>query len=203
LPIQVKSKIAFRLFWLALLVGILINYGGVIVDTYRRYQVTESIWQNVPPVSEIDIADKRVIVGANNSVHYWYGMGQSIFMLPADIVSTNLLNLFGVKEQLFVPEASTIKSTLVLMLTFPLFTAATVAFAFLLLFELGFSLRQSTVGALALLFGTTLLIYTKLHQENNQIIFFTITAYYYLLLWLKHNKPLYLLLGSGLVGSLL
>lgn len=192
-------QIASTLFMATFFVTLLISYPRFgIWDTYRRFQVTEAIWQQVPPVLEEDIQNRQVVVGVNGTPHYWYGMGQSIFMLPGDIIARTLVggasgDASKESQEIF----------LVIILTFPFFSAASVVIAFLTLKELGFRLRVAFAGALAFFFGTTFLHYTQIHQENIHVTFLVLCAYYQLTLWLKRERWLHLALASGLLGTLL
>lgn len=190
---------ASTLFMATFFLTLLISYPRFgIWDTYRRFQVTEAIWQQVPPVLEEDIANRQVVVGVNGTPHYWYGMGQSIFMLPGDIIARTLVGGVPGDES---KEAQEI--FLVIILTFPFFSAASVVIAFLTLKELGFRLRVAFVGALAFFFGTTFLHYTQIHQENIHVTFLILCAYYQFTLWLKNERWLHLALAGGLLGTLL
>jgi hypothetical protein len=192
------KQIAFTLFATTFFLACLIQDTGFgSIDAARRFEATEAIWKNQPAASAQDIADRQVIFGVNGSAHYQYGMGQSIYMLPADIVSSLYLRSVG------LPENSLLHTLLVTLITFPLFSAATVTISFLLLLELGFSRLAALGGALSLFFGTTLLHYTQVHQENSQITFFTLCGYYQILLWLKRRKLIHLFVGSSVLSAML
>src|SRR5437868_2392547 len=63
------------------------------IDTLRRLQTTRSFWTSAPPVWSGDAA----LTGRNGKRYYWYGMGQSLAMLPADILAhgtTQLISRF-------------------------------------------------------------------------------------------------------------
>jgi hypothetical protein len=167
------------------------------VDVARRFEATQAIWKNQPPVASLDIATNQSLLGVNGTAHYWYGMGQSIYMLPGDIIATSYIKLLGLNDD------NLLYSFVVTLITFPIFSAGAIVIAFYLLYELGFSRFVSAAGALSLFFGTTLLHYTQVHQENSQITFLTLCGYYYILLWLKQDKLFFLLLGSALLGSML
>jgi hypothetical protein len=176
---------------------LLMNTSFGTIDVARRFEMTEAIWKNQPAISAQDYLNLQFLTGVGGSLHYPYGMGQSIYMLPGDILSSLYLRLVG------LPEGSNLHTLLVTLLTFPLFSAGAVTIAFLFLHELKFSSFAAFGGALSLFFGTTLLYYTQFHQENTQILFLTLSGYYQLLLWTKRGRVIHLWLGSSLLGSML
>src|ERR1700761_4696413 len=54
-------------------------------DTTRRLQVTHSLWTSDPQVPRADYPDFG-IPGRGGRLYAWYGLGQSLLMLPADVV---------------------------------------------------------------------------------------------------------------------
>jgi hypothetical protein len=167
--------------------------GGI--DTLRRLQMTRSLWTSEPPV----MADDVGLIGRNGNLQYWHGMGQSLAMLPADIVAQGVVRLIShfreppwwlVSEEIMV---SYITSTLLCTL------AVLGCFRFLRL--LAFSVNQSIAGALTLLFGTTFLHYTQNMQENNLLLLLTLTGFYFQYDWLKNGSNSSLLWGSMALGA--
>jgi hypothetical protein len=201
---KINRKVAFQLLGLVFLFACLIGDSSAgIIDVWRRYYTTKSFWQNVIPVNLSDYVNGLFIVGVNDSVHYWYGMGQSLIMLPGDIFSSFVLNLFGITNHAVYLEYANLKSLLLNLITFPIFSAGAVSVAFLLLREFEFSLKNSVYGALMLFFGTTFLFHTQIHQENTQLFFLTICGYYLVVRWLKTGQFISLLVGYGSLGATL
>ena len=62
------------------------------VDTARRLQTTQSFWTSAPPVLPGDYPDFG-LRGRDGRIYAWYGMGQSLLMLPSDIAGTYLEKL--------------------------------------------------------------------------------------------------------------
>jgi hypothetical protein len=124
-------------------------------------------------------------------------MGQSIFLLPGDLVATGIFTLIHQRNTLV---EYVLEEGLVSMLTFPLLSASTIVIAFLLLLELEFSLLPALYGAITLFFGTTFLHYSQVHQENSQLIFLVLASYYMHLLWLRQKRILPLVIGAALLG---
>src|SRR5437660_7838838 len=75
------------------LIAFVVQSGDVdSVDTVRRLQTTHSFWTSSPPVIPGDYPDFG-LRGRNGKIYAWYGMGQSLLMLPADIVGTGVEKL--------------------------------------------------------------------------------------------------------------
>lgn len=196
-----KRKIALTLFGLVFAFTALVEETLIQnIDSERRYQVTESLTSGAPPVKPDDVINHQYLIGTNGGQYYWYGMGESIFLAPADFITWQTLSLFNFED---ANAKESLRRTIVTTLTFPTLAAATVVIGFLLLTELNFSLITALLGAIFFFFGTTLLSYSQIHQENSQIIFLVISGYYMLTRWIKLNRYLFLGVGSGLFGVLL
>jgi hypothetical protein len=165
------------------------------VDTTRRLQTAHSFWTSAPPVKPGDYPGFG-LVGRNGRIYSWYGMGQSLVMLPSDILVSALIRLVpalgrhqGFRE-VFVSYTVS---------TFVCVVAILVCARFLLL--LGFTVEQSTAGALTLLFATTFLHYTQNMMENNLMLLLTLTGFCCQYEWAKTNSPRALLIGSLALGA--
>jgi hypothetical protein len=180
------------------LIAFVVQSGGVdSADTSRRLQTTHSFWTSAPPVLPNDYPDFG-IRGRGGKIYAWYGMGQSILMLPADILGTALekLSIFanyngvdpGIRE--IVVSYST--NILVNVLT------ALVCLRLLLL--LGFEMNQAVAGVLALIACTTHLHYTQNMMENNYILLLTMAGFAYQYEWLVTGKRRALWIGSAAFG---
>ena len=53
-------------------------------DTTRRLQVTHSLWTNAPQVPMADYGEFGS-AGRGGRIYAWYGIGQSLLMLPPDV----------------------------------------------------------------------------------------------------------------------
>src|ERR1700680_3937863 len=108
-------------------------------DTMHRLQTTHSFWTSEPPVFPQEYPEFGVH-GRGGKLYDWYGIGQPLLMLPADMVGTYFerLQIFadynGNDPSVRNIVVSTSTNILVSVLT------AVVCFRFLLL--LGFSTRQ-------------------------------------------------------------
>ena len=61
-------------------------------DTMHRLQTAHSFWTSQPPVFRSEYPEFG-LVGRGGRLYSWYGMGQSLLMLPADIAGTLLERL--------------------------------------------------------------------------------------------------------------
>jgi len=124
-------------------------------DTMHRLQTAHSFWTSQPAVFPDEYPEFGVH-GRGGRLYDWYGIGQPLLMLPFDVTGTYLekLPIFGdyngdpAVRNIFVSYATNI-----------LISVLTALVCFRLLGLLGFDLRQSVVGVLALLFCTTRLHY--------------------------------------------
>ena len=167
------------------------------VDTVRRLQTTHSFWTSEPPVLAGDYPDFG-LRGRDGRIYAWYGIGQSLLMLPTDIVGTYVERLPVFHDyngndprvrDIFVAYSTNI---LINILT------ALVCLRFLTL--LNFSQKQSVAGVLALLFCTTHLHYTQNMMENNYILLLTLTGFTFQFDWFRNGNLRSLVIGSAALG---
>ena len=166
-------------------------------DTMHRLQTAHSFWTSQPAVFSNEYPEFGVH-GRGGRLYDWYGVGQPLLLLPFDMVGAEIAKLpifadYGDNDptvrNIFVTYSV---NALVNVLT------ALVCFRFLLL--LGFDVRQSIAGVLALLFCTTHLHYTQNMMENNYILLLTLTGFCYQYEWLRSGSTKALLIGSGALG---
>jgi len=166
-------------------------------DTQYRLQATHALWTSDPPVLPRDYPEFG-IHGRNGTLQTWYGIGQSLLMLPSDIAGTFIQNL-----PIFVDYNGNDPSvrTIVVSCTVSIFlniVTALVVLRFLLL--LGFSRGQSIAGALALLLLTTHLHYTQNLMENNYICVLTLAGFTWQYRWVLTGSRRALVIGSAAFG---
>jgi hypothetical protein len=165
-------------------------------DTTHRLQTTHWLWTSEPQVLPDDYPDFG-LHGRGGRLYSWYGIGQSLLMLPADILGTWIQNwpLFaGYRDD---PE---VRSIVVSCSTNILVNVLTALIAFRLLVQLGFSVKESVAGVLAFMLCTTHLHYTQNMMENNYIGLLTLTGFSYQHEWLQTNSRRALFIGSGALG---
>ena len=165
-------------------------------DTTHRLATTHSFWTSDPPVDPRDYPEFG-IHGRNGRLYAWYGIGQSLLMLPADVVGTYVENLSIFDAYQADP---TPRSMIVSYSTNTIVCVLVILVCFRFLSQLGFSTNQRIAGALALLFCTTFLHYTQNMTENNYILLLTLAGLSFHYEWLDTGSRRALLIGSGALG---
>jgi hypothetical protein len=117
-------------------------------------------------------------------------------MIPADLVATGAIRALKLQGR----RADLLKQFLVAHLTFPAITGASVVVAFGLLLELGFTPRRATLGAMAMLFGTSFLHYSQSHQENSLMMLMTACGALGGLRWARTGAMRPLVLAMAALG---
>src|ERR1051326_3075680 len=136
-------------------------------DTTHRLQTAHSIWTSEPEVLPQEYPEFG-LHGRGGKLHSWYGMGQSLLMLPADIVSSYIERLSIFEDYDGTDPA--VRSIIVSYSTNILINVLTALICFRLLQQFGFTVRESVLGVLALLFCTTPLPYTQNMMEDHYIL---------------------------------
>jgi len=166
-------------------------------DTMHRLQTAHSFWTSEPAVFPNEYPEFGVH-GRGGKLYDWYGIGQPLLMLPADIVGT-----YVEKMPIFADYRGndpTIRNIFVTYTTNILLSVLTALVCFRFLQLLGFTISESTAGVLALLFCTTHLHYTQNMMENNYICLLTLTGFCYQYEWLRSGRRKALLIGSAAFG---
>ena len=189
--------------WLLLvtaLVTFLIQSGELgTSDTTHRLQVTHSFWTSEPQVFPYEYPEFG-IHGRGGHLYAWYGMGQSLLMLPADLIGTGLSKLPIWSHYVGTQTDPTIRAIVVTTSTNILISVLTALVAFRLIGLLGFSSREAVAGTLALLFATTHLHYSQNMMENNYILLLTLTGAALQYMWFLTGNRRFLILGSAALG---
>src|SRR5713101_3439013 len=126
-------------------------------------------------------------------------MGQSLLMLPADIIGT-YLERFPVFAH-FADHDPDIRAIVVSCSTNILVCVLTVLVCFRFLRLLEFTPNQCVAGAFTLLFGTTFLHYTQNMMENNFLLLLTLTGLCFQYEWLRTGSTRALLTGALALGA--
>src|SRR5579864_1123702 len=152
---RLGMKLGDPLFLLCLAAGLLafVVQSGELgtADTMHRLQTTHWLWTSQPQVFPSEYPEFG-LRGTGGRIFSWYGIGQSLLMLPADLVGTWIAHwrIFSGYE-----DDPAVRSIVVSYSTNILVNVLTVLIAFRLLRQLRFSVNESVVGILALLFCTT------------------------------------------------
>jgi hypothetical protein len=163
--------------------ALLVSSGDPGADTVRRIQVAHSWWTDEPEVRQSD-APSFGVPGRDGRLRAYYGPGQSLVLLPADVVATAAVRLSGIGP----PVDERARAALVSLLVFPLIAALTLLAAHALLLELGFEPDGAVCGALALQFATSLLAYTQLNQENSLLLLLDLLAFWSAARWIRTGR---------------
>src|SRR5580700_5608095 len=165
-------------------------------DTMHRLQTTHWLWTSEPQVFPNEYPEFG-LHGRGGRLYSWYGIGQSLLMLPADLVGTWIAHWRVFSDYSDDPA---VRSIVVSYSTNILVNVLTALIAFRLLRQFRFSVRESVLGVLALLFCTTHLHYTQNMMENNYVMLLTLTGFSFQYEWLRTGNKRALLLGCLALG---
>jgi len=165
-------------------------------DTTHRLQTTHWLWTSEPQVFPNEYPEFG-LRGRGGQIYSWYGIGQSLLMLPADLIGTWIAHwkIFSGYH-----DDPGVRSIVVSYSTNILVNVLTALIAFRLLRQLRFSAREAVLGVLALMFCTTHLHYTQNMMENNYIMLLTLVGFSYQCEWLQTGSKRVLLAGCGALG---
>src|ERR1700761_6648873 len=200
MPPRPSSRPLFLLLLITGLFTFLIQSGELgTSDTMHRLQVTHSLWTGQPQVFPNEYPEFG-LHGRGGRLYAWYGIGQSLLMLPADLAASAATHLPIWRSYVNSGEDPAIRSILVSFSTNILINVLTALAAFRLLCLLGFFEAESVAGVLALLCATTHLHYAQNMEENNYILLLTITGFALQYKWLITGNRRALFWGSAALG---
>ncbi|HEY6769137.1 MAG TPA: hypothetical protein VI386_30705 [Candidatus Sulfotelmatobacter sp.] len=165
-------------------------------DTMHRLQTTHWIWTSEPQVFP-NAFPEFGIRGLRGQIYSWYGIGQSLLMLPADLIGTWISHWPVFRDYSDDPPVRSIAAA---YLTNILVAVLTAWIVFRLLRQLQFSIAETVAGVLALLFCTTHLHYTQNMMENNYIMLLTLGGFSFQYEWLQTGNMRALWIGSAALG---
>jgi hypothetical protein len=165
-------------------------------DTMHRLQTTRWLWTSEPQVFPSDYPEFG-LHGRGGRLYSWYGIGQSLIMLPADLLGTWIaqISIFSGYS-----DDPSVRGIVVSYITSILVSILSALVAFRLLRQLHFATNEAVAGVLALMFCTTHLHYTQNMMENNYIMLLTLIGFSYQYKWLRTNSRRALLIGSSALG---
>jgi hypothetical protein len=191
-------RVAYLLAAIAFVSAFLVQSGELgTSDTMHRLQTAHSFWTGEPAVFPTDYPEFGLI-GRGGRLYSWYGIGQSLLMLPADIVGTYLERLPVFAE--YNGHDPAVRSIFVSFTISLLISVLTALIAYRLLLDFEFTVKPAAAGVLTLLFATTHLHYTQNTSENNYIFLLTMTGICFQYEWLRNGSGRSLLLGSAALG---
>jgi hypothetical protein len=165
-------------------------------DTMHRLQTTHWLWTSEPQVFP-DEYPEFGLHGRGGHLYSWFGIGQSLLMLPADLLGTWIAHWFVFSGY---GDDPAVRSIAVSYITNIVLNIVTALIAFRLLRQLRFGMKESVAGVLALMFCTTHLHYTQNMMENNYILFLTLTGFSFQYEWLRLDSQRALFAGSCALG---
>lgn len=197
---RLRRRLRDPLFLLCLTAGLLafVVQSGELgtSDTAHRLQTTHWLWTADPQVLPNEYPEFG-LHGRGGRLYSWYGIGQSLLMLPADLLGTwisrwPILSDYG--------DDPAVRSIVVSYITSIAVNILTALIAFRLLRQLRFATKESVAGVLALMFCTTHLHYTQNMMENNYIMLLTLTGFSFQYEWLRADSRRALFIGSCALG---
>src|SRR5713226_7234086 len=166
-------------------------------DTMHRLQTAHSFWTTEPAVFPSEYPEFGVH-GRGGRLYDWYGLGQPLLLLPADIAGAYLETL-PIFADYNGPDP-TVRDVFVTYTVNILISVLTALICLRLLDRLGFNVAQSVAGVLALLFCTTHLHYTQNMMENNYIMLLTLAGFSFQYEWLRTGSNRALFWGCAALG---
>ncbi|HTU42256.1 MAG TPA: hypothetical protein VMF10_11155, partial [Candidatus Aquilonibacter sp.] len=146
MSLRVGRWLANPVFLLCLTAGLLafVVQSGELgtADTVHRLQTTHWLWTSEPQVFPNEYPEFG-LHGRGGQLYSWYGIGQSLLMLPADLVGTWIADwkVFSDYE-----DDPSVRSIVVAYSTSILVNVLTALLALRLLRQLQFSIRESVWG---------------------------------------------------------
>jgi hypothetical protein len=203
-PLLSNKSTVIKVALIALLWILVINSGMVNADSHRRLQMAHAWWTgtdevSVPadykPQSREEIFALVGVLGAGGKRYIPYEPGQSLLMLPADWLGTQLHPWFPkIGERDF-------RGLIVNFLTFVPLNVAAVVSCFWLIKLFGFEERIASLASITWLLGTTFLHYAQVHQQNNQVLLFVILGYAAALSYIRYQAPRWAILSGVASGA--
>ena len=168
-------------------------------DTLHRLQVAHSLWTGQPQVRPWEYPEFG-LHGRGGHIYAWYGIGQSLLLLPSDLIGTALTHLPIWSTYVDTQADPAIRSIIVSISTNILVNVLTALASFRLLLLFDFVELEAVIGTLSLLLATTHLHYAQNMQENNYIFLLTMAGMLLQWKWLKTGDHPALFWGSMALG---
>jgi 4-amino-4-deoxy-L-arabinose transferase-like glycosyltransferase len=186
---------------LAATVCALVNPGNFgTIDTARRWQSARWIRLGEPAVTAEDARSGFGLPGRNGALHPWYGVGQSLVILPLDaLVDATVAP--ALRRAGFDPvrQRQGAELTIAFLMQFVL-TACVLLLARRVVFSFGFGSVAATAGALSLLFATTCLAYVQCAQENLLLLALALAALAAVRRWQEEARGVWAMLAGAACG---
>lgn len=168
------------------------------IDTARRLQVTHWIWSNAPQVAPDDPDPDYFLPGEHGQFYAPYGIGQSILLLPGDILT------HAVDKALapYLAPANAVKVYWYLegYLTFSWVSVINTLLSFELLVLIGFSAQNALKATLLFVLSSSFLVFMQTSQENSLMYLCFTGALAAGMHAISRERPSYLCLAGALAG---
>jgi len=194
-------KTVTKVALIALLWITIINPANLPPDTDVRLRMAHALWTGTEEVSlppnyrPSSRLDRVGVLGVDGKRYEHYDMGQSLLMLPADWIGTQLSKVFPSIKPYLLREFAV--SFLVVI---PLNVLVVLSCYWLLrLFD--FQEKIAASASLIWLLGTTVLHYAQTFQQNNPVLLCVILGYACALAYIKTNKVPYVFLSGLAIGA--
>jgi hypothetical protein len=168
-------------------------------DTTHRLQVAHALWTGQPQVFPSEYPEFG-IHGRGGHFYAWYGIGQSLLLLPFDLLGSAASHLPLWRAYVASGTDPAIRSIVVSFSTNILVNVLSAWASFGFLGLLGFGVVECAAGTMALLVATTHLHYAQNLTENNYILLLTMTGFGLQLRWLRMESRRALFWGAGALG---
>jgi len=195
------TRIILLFVLLAIIVCALVNPGNFgSIDTARRWQVARSIRSGEPAVTPADEQQGFGIPGRNGLPQAWYGIGQSLLLLPIDALVDVTVARLLYHSGLPPGRRMQIAELMIAFIMQAFLTACVLLLARYVLLAFGFGDTIAVVGSLALLFATTCLQYVQCAEENELLLALALAALASILVWHQQQRGRWALLAGMACG---
>lgn len=186
-----------RFFLLGVVLALLLSPGNLFVDAEKRLQVSRWMWTDEPQVLASDTQFLNHLPGKNGQPMAQFGVGQSLVMLPADILCG------GVLGTNMTPQRMKLREMLVYYLTFPLISGLALAMARRLCGWFLTDTKRADGAALVFAFGSSFLIYSRDTQENMLMQLCVLGGIWHGLHWSRDASLRHAAAMAGFLGFLI
>jgi hypothetical protein len=194
-------RIPVLLVFLTVVVCALVNAGNFgVIDTARRLQVARWMRLGEPPVTPEDARIGFGLPGRNGVVHAWYGMGQSLLLVPIDAMTDAAAAPIARRAGLDAVRRKQIVELTDAFLLQAMLTACALLLAYKILRHFEFGPTLSVAGVLGLLFATTCLQYIQCAQENHLLLTLDLASLAAICAWHRTVAPKWALFAGLACG---
>jgi len=186
---------------LAAVVCAIVNPGNFgTLDTVRRLQAERWIRLGEPAVLPADAAAGFGLTGRGGVVYPWYGVGQSLVLLPFDALADATVKPLAGRLGFDAEKRRQIAELSIAFLMQAVLTSAVLLLARGILTSYGFPAPAASAGALSLLFATTCLAYVQCAQENELLLVLALASLFSISRWQQTGAARWAALAGATCG---